>query len=141
MKTIENIASFSKEVTFEEGEFLLHTGEPADQFYLILHGNVMIEISPGHHSDVNIQNVEDGEVLGWSWLIPPYKWQFDAKANDFIRAIAVDGSLLRAMCRHNHDTGFEILTRLIQIVAKRLQATRLQFWDIYKMHYLMSGPF
>ncbi len=140
-QSIEKIASFSKEVKVEAGEFIFRSGEEAGKFYLIQQGEVIIEIAPTRHSDVSIQSIREGEVLGWSWLIPPFKWQFDAKAVELTKAIAIDAQSLRAFCKQNHAAGYQILTRMIQIVAQRLQAARTQFWDIYKMHYFKGNPY
>jgi CRP-like cAMP-binding protein len=72
-----------------------------------------------------------GEVLGWSWLIPPYHWKFDARAIEQTRALALDGKCLRTKCEEDHDLGYELLKRFAQIMEERLQATRLQLLDVY----------
>ena len=78
-----------------------------------------------------IQSLKEGEVLGWSWMIPPYKWHFDARAFDLTRAIALDGACLREKCEEDHDLGYELMSRFALIIAQRLEATRLQLMDIY----------
>jgi CRP-like cAMP-binding protein len=78
-----------------------------------------------------IQTIEKGEILGWSWLIPPHTWHFDARALEPIRALAIDGKCLRAKCEANHDLGYELLKRVSSIMYQRLQATRMQILDVY----------
>jgi CRP-like cAMP-binding protein len=73
----------------------------------------------------------EGEILGWSWLLPPYQWKLHAHALEPTRAIALDGKCLRAKCEQNHDLGYEILKRFAQIMEQRLEATRLQLLDVY----------
>ena len=75
--------------------------------------------------------VDAGEILGWSWLLPPYQWKFNARAMESIRAIALDGKCLRTKCEENHDLGYELLKRFAQVIEKRLEATRLQLLDVY----------
>jgi hypothetical protein len=76
----------------------------------------------------------EGEILGWSWLIPPYNWHFDARAVELTRAIALDGKCLRNKCEQDHDLGYELLKRFAHIMEQRLQATRLQLLDVYGNH-------
>ena len=73
----------------------------------------------------------DEDVLGWSWLIPPYRWRFDARAIDLTRAIALDGKCLRGKCDQDPRLGYELLKRVAAIMAERLHATRLQMLDVY----------
>ena len=78
-----------------------------------------------------IDTVEEGDVLGWSWLIPPYHWHFDARAIDLTRAIALDGKCLRTKCEEDHNLGYELLKRFSHIIEQRLQATRIRLLDVY----------
>jgi CRP-like cAMP-binding protein len=118
-------------VRFAAGEFLFHAGEEANRFFLIRAGHVAIEIVPPGAAAHTLQTVGAGDVLGWSWLIPPYHWKFDARAVDETRAFALDGQCLRRKCEADHDLGYELLKRFAQIMEERLQATRLQLLDVY----------
>jgi hypothetical protein len=69
--------------------------------------------------------------LGWSWLIPPYKWRFDARAIETTRAFALDGKCLRGKCDEDPRLGYELLKRIAATIAERLHATRLQMLDVY----------
>jgi CRP-like cAMP-binding protein len=79
---------------------------------------------------ITIETIASGDVLGWSWLFPPYRWHFDAQALELTRAIAFDGACLRAKCDDDHDLGYA-LQRFARIMMQRLQATRLQLLDVY----------
>ena len=70
-------------------------------------------------------------VVGVSWLVPPYRWTYDAKALELTRAIAMDAGCLRAKCEQDHDLGYEVMKRFVPILVERLQATRLQILDVY----------
>ncbi len=121
-------------VKFQAGAYLFRTGEEAHYFYLIRQGKVALEIYAPQHPPIMIETVEKGEILGWSWLIPPYHWHFDARAIEPIRALAMDGKCLRVKCEENHDLGYELLKRFTNIMDQRLQATRLQILDVYAAH-------
>jgi CRP-like cAMP-binding protein len=119
-------------VRFNAGQILFHEGEEANQFYMIRQGKVAVEILAPELGPITIQTVGEGDVLGWSWLIPPYRWRFDARAVELTRAITLDGKCLRQKSEEDHDLGYELLKRFSGIIVERLEAARLQLLDIYK---------
>lgn len=125
------VVGCASNVRFEADQLIFREGEEANQFYLIRHGQVSVEIFAPNRGSVNIQTLEEGDILGWSWLIPPYEWHFDARAVGLVRAIALDGKCLREKCEANHDLGYELLKRFSYIVGQRLDAARLQLMDVY----------
>jgi CRP/FNR family transcriptional regulator, cyclic AMP receptor protein len=118
-------------VRFEAGEYIFREGGEAEQFYLIRHGRVAVEISTPERGSVIVQSLGEGDVLGWSWMMPPYRWRFDARAVELTRAIALDGRCLRERSEEDHDLGFQLMKRSAQVMEERFQATRLQLLDIY----------
>ena len=118
-------------VRFEADEYLFREGEEADQFYVIRHGKVRLEIAAPPREPLIIDTIEAGEVLGWSWLFPPYRWHFDAIASELTRATALDGKCLRAKCEEDHDLGYELVKRFAHVVEARLQSTRIRLLDMY----------
>lgn len=125
------VVGCASNVRFEAGQFIFHEGEQANHFYLIRHGIVALEVFAPNRGSLTIQTLDDGEILGWSWLIPPYQWRFDARAVENTRAIALDGKCLREKCEEDHDLGYELLKRFASILGQRLEATRIQLLDIY----------
>ena len=121
-------------VRFDVGQFILREGEEANNFYIIRHGKVAIELFAAERGTITIQTIGEGEILGWSWLIPPYRWRFDARVVDLTRAIALDGKCLRTKCEQDHNLGYELLKRFAHVIALRLEATRLQLSDVYGVH-------
>ena len=119
-------------VRFNAGQVLFHEGEEANQFYMIRQGKVAIEILAPELGPITVQTIGEGDVLGWSWLIPPYRWRFGARAVELTRAIALDGKCLRQKSEEDHDLGYELLKRFSGIIVERLEATRLQLLDVYK---------
>jgi CRP-like cAMP-binding protein len=118
-------------VRFDADQMISREGEPANQFFLIREGKVALETFIPERGSVIIQTVGAGELLGWSWLIPPYRWRFDARAVERTRAIALDGQCLRAKCEENPRLGYELLKRVAGVFAERLLSTRLQLLDVY----------
>ena len=94
-----------------------------------------IEIGIPQHDSITIQTVQGGEILGWSWLIPPHKNRFSCRAIEATRVISLDGKCLRNKCEENHDLGFELLKRLAVIFTERLEVTRKQLINIYDVNY------
>ncbi len=128
------IAECAREVTFAAGEYLFREGQPANHFYILTHGKVALEIHAPGRGEHTIQTVTDHEVLGWSWLFPPYRWHFDGRALTLIRAIDFNALCLRGKCEEDHDLGYDLMQRFGQILFDRLQATRLQLLDVYGSH-------
>jgi CRP/FNR family transcriptional regulator, cyclic AMP receptor protein len=118
-------------VRFDAGSYILKEGEEANEFYVIRAGKVALEIFAPQRKPIILATLGEGEILGWSWLLPPYHWKFHARAVEDTRAIALDGKCLRAKCEQNHDLGYELLKRFTQIIDRRLDATRFQLLDIY----------
>jgi len=118
-------------VRFSAGTYIFKEGEEANHFYLIRGGKVTIEIFAPQSQALTVETLEQGDVLGWSWLVPPYIWNFHGRAAQETRAIALDGKCLRAKCEQNHDLGYEVLKRFSQLMVRRLQATRFQLLDVY----------
>ena len=125
------VVGCASNVRFDAGTYIFKEGAPADTFYLIRSGKVAVEIFQPQRKPIVISTLDEGEILGWSWLLPPYVWKFHALAVQNIRAIALDGRCLRNKCEENHDLGYEILKRFVQIIEQRLDATRLQLLDVY----------
>jgi CRP/FNR family cyclic AMP-dependent transcriptional regulator len=125
------ITGCASNVRFEAGTYMFREGEAASHFYIIRQGKVALEAFAAQRGPITIETLEAGEVLGWSWLFPPYRWHFDARVVEPTRAIALDGVCLRTKGEADHDLGYELVKRVAQIMLQRLQATRLQLLDVY----------
>jgi CRP/FNR family transcriptional regulator, cyclic AMP receptor protein len=128
---LQLIAGCGSNVRFPGGEEIFHEGDPSDRFYLIRHGRVALEISSPERGRMIIQTLGEGDLLGWSWLVPPYRMSCDARAVELTRATAFDGACIRMKCEADPRIGYELLKRFAQIIGQRLQATRLQLLDVY----------
>jgi CRP-like cAMP-binding protein len=126
------LAGCAKNVRFDPGQFILREGEEANEFYLIRHGKVALEVYAPERGPLTIQTLSEGDILGWSWLVPPYRWKFDARVVDLTRAIALDGKCLREKSETDCRLGYELLKRFSQVMVDHLQAARLQLLNVYE---------
>ncbi|HEX3990106.1 MAG TPA: cyclic nucleotide-binding domain-containing protein [Acetobacteraceae bacterium] len=116
---------------FNAGQYLAHEGDPANEFFLIRHGKVALEIlSPGQQPTV-FSTESEGDIVGTSWLVPPYLWAFDARAVELTRAIGIDARCLRDKCEADPRLGYDLMKRIVPIVVGRLHNTRIQMLDVY----------
>lgn len=114
------------------GAFLGREGEVANALYLIQSGHVALEVNTPDRGAIAIQTVGPGQIVGWSWFVPPYRWQFDAQATEPVRVIVLDARCVIGKCEQDHELGYHFFKRLAEIIAGRLAATRLQLLDVYK---------
>ena len=138
-KYVDTLLTCASNVTFNEGDYLFREGEEATKFYLIRSGKIGLELHASERGMIRIQTISSGEVLGWSWLISPYRWHFDAVAVENVRAFALDGKCLRTKTEENHDFGYEMFKRFSQILENRIKATRLQLLDVYGLNRVERG--
>ncbi len=128
-KTILDCVSLVK---LKKGESIFRDGEKADHFYLILTGEVNIlskeqDVRFDSESNVGVlQLLKPGEVVGWSWLIPPYRWRFDAVAEEDVQLLALPALKLRKQIERDSHFGYEIYKRLVPVMNSRLIAARLK---------------
>jgi CRP-like cAMP-binding protein len=116
----ELLVGCARNVRFDPDEYLFREGDSAEQFYLLRHGQVALE-SRVHHKPVVVETLEPGDAVGWSWLIPPYRWRFDARALELTRAVALDGVCLRKKCDEDPTLGYDLFKRVSGVMADRLQ--------------------
>lgn len=129
---LDLVVGCASNVRFGAGLFIFHEGEEADKFYLIREGKVALQISSERRGPLNILTLGEGDILGWSWLFPPYRWKFSARTIDVTRAFAMDGQCLRDKAEQDHDLGYELLKRFSRIFETRLETMRLQLANVYE---------
>jgi CRP/FNR family cyclic AMP-dependent transcriptional regulator len=128
---LADLADHLTDRTFEAGAFLVREGAPATEFLLIVSGKVALEMSTPERPRLTIQTVGPGEVVGWSWLVPPRRWTLAGRALKATRALDLDGDTLRKALETHPMEGYRFLSRLLPVVAERLENTRLQLLDIH----------
>lgn len=125
------LSDLAMRVSFVPNEIIFREGDPANRFYLIHTGKVVLEAHTAVGDRVMIETLGAGDVLGWSWLFPPYYWHFDARAVEATEAVFFFGTPLRTECEEDHELGYELLKRMSEIVINRLQVTRRQLLDCH----------
>ena len=125
------VAGCATNMHFRAGEYLFREGGPADRFYVLRHGRVQLEVSSPGRRLLVLASFEREDVVGWSWLIPPYRWEADAQATEATDAIAFDGLCLRGKCDDDPALGYELLKRATANMNARLFAALVRSLDLY----------
>lgn len=128
---LELIAGCARNEVFERDQHLMREGKPADRFYVIRRGRVALETYVPNRGELMLETIEDGELVGWSWLLPPYRVHLDARAMVTTHTISFDAACLRGKADADPELGYELMRRFLPVVVERLQATRLRLLDVY----------
>ena len=128
---VMTIAECARPGQFEADEMLFREGDQADFFHVLLDGDVALELHAPARLPLIIETLHEHDVVGWSWLVPPYRWHMDARAVTPVRTIAFDARCLRGKAETDPVIGYELLQRFSKVMLERLQATRLRLLDLY----------
>jgi len=127
---LEFLAGCATNVHFKAGEIVFKEGDPADTFYVVRKGRVAIQVHDPAGGGI-LDTIEGGGVVGWTWLVPPYRWLFDATASAETSAVAFDGQCLRDKCEADPAVGYVLMQRVAMVMYDRLEAVRLRLLDLY----------
>jgi CRP-like cAMP-binding protein len=125
------MAGCARNVRFNPGDHLFREGDEAHQVYLVRHGKVALEVHAPGKRPLIVQTFSDGDLVGWSWFFPPYRWHFDARAVEVSRIIELDAACLRQKCESDPRFGYELLKRMTAAILDRLQKTSMQLLDVF----------
>lgn len=128
---VELVAGCAKNLVFSEGDLLLREGEAAGTLYLLRRGRVALETHVPGRDPLVVETLGPGDVVGWSWLLPPYRWQCDVRALEDVGAVAVDGTCLRNKATDDPAFGYALVMRFASVILNRLHAARLRLVDVY----------
>jgi CRP/FNR family transcriptional regulator, cyclic AMP receptor protein len=129
--TVSTLEGCARNVHFRPGEYLFREGDAADQFFVIRRGRVALDVHAPGRGGVVLDTVEEGDVVGWSWLVPPYRWFLDARAVKDVSAMTFDATCLRGKCDEDPALGYALMQRVVQVMYQRLQAARVRLLDLY----------
>ena len=121
---LQLLAASALEMKFETGAIIFEEGSPANRFYLILEGEVLLESEMEDRNVIPIQTLGPGNDLGWSWLFPPYSLHFSARAVKPTRTIFFYGTRLREQCEQDHEFGYQLMKRIAEVSTQSLGATQ-----------------
>ncbi len=130
-QALDLLVSCARNERFDAGQYMYREGTPADRFYLVRHGTVAMEIRIPGREPIILETVHAGDVIGWSWIVPPYRWRSDGRATELVRAISMDAKCLREKCEADHSLGYQFYRRIAPVIADRFGAMRLRLADIY----------
>ena len=128
---LELIAGCARNQVFEQGAYLMREGEDADSFYVIRRGRIALETFVPQRGGLIVETIDDGHLLGWSWLVPPYRTHLDARALTEAHTISFDAACLRGKCEQDPALGYELMQRFVPVIVDRLQATRFRLLDVF----------
>ena len=131
-KQLEKLASIATYVTFSEGATMFREGDDSELVYLILEGEVSLLTQVPGHGQVTILTLGPGQLLGWSSLFPPQKKTAGAQTNTSTKAIAINANQLQELCTADRDIGFEVMSRVAQVISSRLSAARELLLDMFE---------
>ena len=117
-------------VHFKKGQTILREGDLANRFYLIESGKVVLESNENFGNPLIIETIGAGDLLGWSWMFPPYVWNFTARATESTDAVFFYGTILREYCERDPSLGYELFKRMAPVILRRLQAARKKLLSI-----------
>ncbi len=128
---LQLIAGCGQNVQFAEGEALFREDTTADAFFVLRHGSITLETYVPGRGAIAIETLSTGDVVGWSWLFPPYRWHFDARALSLVRAVQFDVTCLRGKLDEDAALGYDLMSRFAQVMQERLRWTRMRLLDVY----------
>jgi CRP/FNR family transcriptional regulator, cyclic AMP receptor protein len=126
------LAEASTLISVPAGHRFFRAGTAARQFWLIRAGQVAVDVDVPGQGRLIIETLGRGDLIGVNWFFPPFQWQFGAVSVQPTEAFQLDAGAVRQRCEEDPDFGYQVTRRLIEVVAKRLQATRLRMleWSI-----------
>lgn len=128
------LKQIASEINFNPGQYVFRDGEDANAFYLILRGIISLEVYVPNRGPVTLGRLDSGDVLGWSWLYPPHRWHFDARALEETHTVVLNGKILRQQIEEDHEFGFQMMKKISLVMEDRLQAARRKLMEVYDIY-------
>lgn len=125
------VAGCAREADYASGDYLAREGQLAAEFFLVLEGRVAISLPAPHGERLVVETLDEGELAGWSWLLPPHIWMYDVCAVSPVKVLVMDGWCLRGKCDADPRLGYDLMQRFSRLMATRLAAARMQMMDLY----------
>lgn len=129
---IDFVAANARERKLAAGKVLFQQGERAEHFYLLLEGHVSLGIPALEGPALELQDIGPGQIAGWSWLLPPHLWSFQARAATAIRFLEFDGVTILAHCEEEPAFGYELIKRFSGLMSERLHFARAKMMQAWR---------
>lgn len=130
----DRMIAAAREVSFPAGARLFREGERADRFWIVRTGAVTLDMAVPGRRPVTVETLGPGDLVGWSWLIPPYTWHMGAEALSPVRALEFDAWQVREMCEADPVLGRAVAVRVAEMIGHRLQQARTRILDLHGPH-------
>ncbi|MBT3155164.1 cyclic nucleotide-binding domain-containing protein [Streptomyces sp. CHD11] len=130
----ERLMALAREVSFPEDTRIFESGGTADRFWVIRSGAVLLDQRVSELRRVTVAGLGAGDLLGWSWLYPPYEWDFGAAAFSPVRAYAFDAAEVLRLCEEDPRLGLTLVRKVAEVLAHRLETTRGKLMEQYALH-------
>ena len=130
-ETLALLAGCARNEHFKAGTPIYGEGSPADKVFILREGDVAVEISAPERAPIIVESLHAGDVLGWSWMIPPYKHMSEARAVSDVRAVSLDATCMRGKSEDNPALGYQMFKHWLPHMASRVRALRMQLLDVY----------
>jgi CRP-like cAMP-binding protein len=128
---VHEMMAKAEQRSYDVGEMLVREGRPAEEFFLVIEGKVALEVGAADRAVITVETIGRGELLGWSWLVPPYRWRFDARAIKPTQVVAINAAAARYALAAHPAFAYQFLMKFLPVVAERLENTRIQLLDIH----------
>ncbi|WP_199850589.1 Crp/Fnr family transcriptional regulator [Streptomyces sp. CMB-StM0423] len=138
--TRERLLETARSVAFDAGQRIFDEGQRADRFWILHTGSVTLDVHVPGRRAATVETLGSGDLLGWSWLFPPYQWHLGAQALSPVRALEFDARVVRALCEADPVTGRAVARRVAEIIGHRLQSARTRLLDLYGPHGSGARP-
>lgn len=129
-REIDQLAALARPVRFAKDEIVYREGEECDDFYLVVSGRVVLEITPPS-GNFPFDTVEAGDEFGWTAMLGSQNRVLQARALQDTEVIAFDAARLRALCESDTSLGYDLMRKLLSSAVERLQSVRLEVMDLY----------
>ncbi|WP_340562241.1 cyclic nucleotide-binding domain-containing protein [Streptomyces sp. GSL17-111] len=134
----ERLLALGRPVRFPAGTRIFREGRHADRFWVIRSGTVTLDLHVAGRRPAHIETLHPGDLLGWSWMVPPYTWRLGAQAAGDVSALEFDAAAVRGVCDDDPELGRALAVQVAEIIGRRLQRTRTRLLDLYAPYG--SGP-
>ncbi|MEM7551594.1 MAG: cyclic nucleotide-binding domain-containing protein [Bacteroidota bacterium] len=128
---LEFIAGCGQNMHFSANEYVGKENDSADYLFVIRSGKIAVQLQHPVKGQLTIRTLHEGEIAGFSWIIPPYRLQFDLKALEHTSVVALNGTCVRKKCEEDHTLGYLLMKHSASVMNKRLTDTRIQLLDVY----------
>ncbi|MDT0310152.1 cyclic nucleotide-binding domain-containing protein [Streptomyces sp. DSM 44917] len=127
----DRLMAVAREVSFAQGERIFEEKGRADRFWILRSGTVTLDLRLAGPRPTGVSSLASGDLLGWSWLFPPYEWDFGAEALSPVRAYEFDGASVQELCDEDPAFGYALLRAIAEILAFRVRAARTRLLDLF----------